>query len=98
MTEHARETTSAIFDLEPVDGSTLIVEKSNDAGEPEWEVIWRDDTAARRWYEPGDAEGQHWFRAHDEDPMELHQYLKYADAVHNLGPTIARLDGRDDED
>lgn len=90
--EHTRETTSAIFETEPADGSTLIIEKSNDSGLPEWEVIWRDDAEARRWYESGDIGGQHWFSAHDEDPMELHQYLKYADAVHNLGPQIARLD------
>ena len=89
--EHTREITSAIFETEPADGSTLIIEKSTDSGDPEWEVIWRDDAEARRWYD-SDARGQYWFRAPDEDPMELHQYLKYADAVHSLGSLIARLD------
>lgn len=87
--EHTRETTSAIFDTEPADGSTLVIRKSA-LGEPNWEVIWRNDTEARAWYD-GDPDGQHWFRDSDEDPMELHQYLKYADVVYNLGSEIARL-------
>jgi hypothetical protein len=91
--EHTRETTSAVFETEPADGSTLVLKKSA-LGEPEWEVIWRDDAEARRWHD-GAPDGQHWFRASDEDPMELHQYLKYADEVYNLGSLVARLDGGD---
>ncbi|MFY1686390.1 hypothetical protein [Plantactinospora sp. WMMB782] len=92
--EHPRETTSAVFETEPADGSTLVLRKSTFHGEPEWEVIWRDDAEARRWAGGGDPDGQHWFRASDEDAMELHQYLKYADEVYNLGSLVGRL-GKD---
>jgi hypothetical protein len=86
--QHTRETTSAVFETEPADGSTLVLKKSDGDGNPEWEVIWRDDAEARRWY-TDDPHGQHWFRDADEDPMELHQYLKYADEVYSLGSLVA---------
>jgi hypothetical protein len=95
--EHTRETTSAAFKTEPADGTTLVLKKTTYYGEPEWEVIWRDDKqAARTWDD--DARGQHWFRVADEDPMELHQYLKYADAVFALGEEVARFDGDEEGD
>jgi hypothetical protein len=87
--EHTRETTSAAFKEEPTDGARLVIYSED--GFREWEVIWRDDAAASKWYD-GDARGQHWFRANDEDPMELHQYLKYADVVFALGDELARFD------
>jgi hypothetical protein len=94
--EHTRETTSAAFKVEPSDGTALVILKSGADGEAEWVVIWRDDReAGRRWDD--DARGQHWFRADDEDPMEFHQYLKYADAVYALGEEIARFGDTDDE-
>lgn len=93
--EHTRETTSAAFKTEPADGTTLVLKKSTYDGEPDWEVIWRNDADADRWYD-GDADGQHWFRANDETPMELHQYLKYADAVYALGAEVARFAEPDD--
>jgi hypothetical protein len=89
--EHTRETTSAAFKTEPADGTRLIVHN----GDNEWEVIWRDDKYADEWYHGDAPEGDHWFRASDEDPMELHQYLKYADAVYALGAEVARFDGKE---
>ena len=86
MGEHSREVTAVL--AEPEDGARLVI--YSESGFHEWEVIWRDDDAASDWYD-GDARGQHWFRANDEDPMELHQYLKYADVVYALGAEVARF-------
>jgi hypothetical protein len=96
--EHTRETTSAAFKEEPADGTTLVLKKSGYEGEPDWEVIWRDDKYADEWHHGDAPEGEHWFRDTDEDPMELHQYLKYADAVFALGEELARFDVDDDGD
>ncbi len=76
--EHTRKTVEAAL-TEPPDGAALII----DNGDDEWRVIWRDDQAADEWYD-GDARGQHWWHATDEDPMELYQHLKYADRVFAL--------------
>lgn len=92
--EHTRETTSAAFKVEPPAGSRLVVY----SGANEWEVIWRDDKFADEWYHGEAPEGDHWFRDADEDPMELHQYLKYADVVYALGEEIARFGGEEEDD
>lgn len=82
--EHSEEVTAVITANEPPDGAYLVV----DSGDNDWKVIWRDDTAARAWYN-GDARGQHWLDDHDSDPMGLHQHVKYAYAVYALGEPLA---------
>ncbi len=55
-----------------------------------FKVIERDDTAARRQEaQPGD----HWFDVYTdcEDPMSLHEHLRYADAVYALGEKLAEF-------
>lgn len=82
--EHSEQITAVITDNEPADGSKLVVDK----GDGDWAVIWRDDAEADRWYD-GDARGQHWFDDEDQDPMGLHQHIKYAKAVYVLGGPLA---------
>jgi hypothetical protein len=93
MGEHSREVTAVL--AEPADGARLVIYAED--GFREWEVIWRNDAAASEWYD-GDARGQHWWRADDEDPMELHQYLKYAEVVFQLGPIVANFEDVSDDD
>lgn len=85
MGEHSRDVTAIITDNEPPNGTRLILDKGD-----EWIVIVRDDNEAQQW---GNFDDQRWFdAAHMEDePMELHQYLKYAEAVYTLGPKLANL-------
>lgn len=81
MKSHPESTTAALTDNEPPDGTKLVV-----IGEHTSKVIWRDDAAARSF----DAlNGEHWFDNHDEDPMVLHEHVKYADAVYALGEPLA---------
>jgi hypothetical protein len=79
---HSEAVTAVLTDHEPPDGTRLILEKSDG----EYQVIVRDDDAARSW----DAfEDDHWFGDAREDPMALHQHLKYARAVYALGEQLA---------
>lgn len=83
MGEHSRDVTAIITDNEPPNGTRLILDKGD-----EWIVIVRDDgEAAAHGYD----DDQRWFDAAEMDngPMELHQYLKYAEAVYALGPKLA---------
>lgn len=83
--ENPRDVTAVITANEPPDGTRLIIDKGD-----EWIVIVRDDNEAQQW---GNFDDQRWFDAADMDqePMELHQYLKYAEAVHALGEKLAEF-------
>ncbi len=81
---HDETVTAVLTANEPPNGTRLILNKGDD----EWVVIVRDDNEAQQW---GEFDDQHWFYAHDmeHDPMSLHQFLKYADAVYALGEKLA---------
>jgi hypothetical protein len=81
---HSEKVTAVVTDNEPPDGSKLVI-ISEDGGK----VIWRDDATAADSWGPGDPHKQRWFEDHDEDPMSLHEHLKYADAVYALGEPLA---------
>lgn len=85
--EHSRDVTATL--KEPKDGTYLVLDRGD-----EWIVIVRDDDAARGW---GQHPDERWFNAAqmDDGPMELHQYLKYAEAVYEIGKGIAVFAGRD---
>lgn len=83
MGEHSREVTAVL--AEPEDGTRLVV-----VGERESKVIWRDDAAARA--SSVYVSGEHWFDDPDDDPMELHEHVKYADVVYQLGPVVANFE------
>lgn len=87
MGEHSRDVTAVITAHEPPNGTRLIVDKGD-----EWIVIVRDDGEAKEWGIDAD-DDQHWFDAAemDSDPMELHQYLKCAEAVYALGKKLAEF-------
>ncbi len=80
---HSEQTTAALTANEPANGTVLVVEKG-----ATWHAIVRDDESAKEW---DAATGDHWFNAadSDEDPMSLHQHIKYADAVYALGEKLA---------
>ncbi len=81
---HSETVTAALTANEPLNGTKLIVEMGVD----EWKVIVRDDDAAKgQGAEPGD----HWFDGAEpsDEPMSLHQHIKYADAVYALGGKLA---------
>lgn len=82
--EHPESVTAAVTDNEPPNGTKLVV-ISEDGGK----VIWRDDAAGVEAYGPNDPYKQRWLEGHDEDPMALHEYLKYADAVYALSEPLA---------
>jgi hypothetical protein len=87
--EHGREVTETL--REPADGTYLVLDRGDD-----WRVIVRDDAeAASSWRQQPD---ERWFYADsmDDGPMELHQYLKYAEAVYEIGKAIAVFVGKDD--
>ena len=81
---HSVQTTAVLTAHEPANGTVLVLDRS----QGDYRVIWRDDAAADVWYD-GEADGQVWFNDPDEDPMVLHQHLKYADAVYALGEKLA---------
>lgn len=81
--QHAESVTAVLTSNEPANGSKLIVDKGDG-----WAVIWRDDAEADHWYD-GDARDQHWFGDPREDPMSLHEHVKYAVAVYALGEQLA---------
>lgn len=81
--EHPESVTAVITDNEPPNGTKLVV-----VGE-ESKVIWRDDAAGIQAYGKDDPYKQRWLDDHDEDPMSLHEHLKYADAVYALGEPLA---------
>lgn len=85
--EHDRKVTSAL--KEPADGTHLVLDRGD-----EWIVIVRDDGEARGW---GQHPDERWFDAaqRDDGPMELHQYLKYAEAVYEIGKTVAVFVGQE---
>ena len=78
---HSEDTTAILTKNEPSNGTHLILRKGGD-----WSVIVRDDDAARSW----DAmTGDHWFAGEGNDePMSLHQHLKYVDTVYSLGDPL----------
>jgi hypothetical protein len=86
MGEHSREVTAIITANEPPNGARLILDKGD-----EWIVIVRDDAEAKSW---GQEPDERWFNAAEmnDGPMELHQFLKYAEAVYALGNKLANLD------
>lgn len=83
---HSEKVTAVLTDNEPPDGTKLVV-----IGERESKVIWRDDAEAKLSWGADDPYGQHWFEDHDEDPMALHEHVKYADAVYALGEKLAQF-------
>lgn len=86
MRPHSEQTTLALVGgSEPGDGTRLVVEASSGAGGTEWKVIFRDDAEARRW---DSHEDDHWFDRFNDEPMGLHQHLRYARAVYRLGEQI----------
>lgn len=80
--EHSRETTALL--TEPNDGEKLVI----DLGDGEWRTIWRDDAAAKS---RGALDGERWFDDYRNDPMSLHEHIKYAVTVHTLGPVVANF-------
>lgn len=85
MGEHGRNVTAVITANEPPNGTRLIVDKGD-----EWVVIVRDDGEAQGWDQHPD---EVWFNAAaiDDGPMDLHQHLKYAEAVYALGEKLAEF-------
>lgn len=82
--EHPKTVTAVLTDNEPPNGSKVVV-ISEDGGK----VIWRDDSAGVQSYGQDDPYKQRWLEDHDEDPMALHEHIKYADAVYALGEPLA---------
>lgn len=83
---HSEATTAALTDNEPPNGTKLVV-----IGEHDSKVIWRDDSAQREAYGADDPYKQRWLEDHNEDPMSLHEHVKYADAVYALGEMLAKF-------
>jgi hypothetical protein len=85
MGEHSRDITAVITANEPANGTRLILDRGD-----EWIVIVRDDGEAQGW---GQEPDERWFNAAamNDGPMELHQYLKYAESVYALGNKLANL-------
>jgi hypothetical protein len=82
MTQHSPETTALL--VEPDDGAKLVI----DLGDGEWRTIWRDDHAARG---RGGLEDERWFDDYRNDPMSLHEHVKYAVTVYALGPVLVNF-------
>lgn len=80
---HPESVTAVLADNEPPDGTKLVVQQDGT-----YRVIVRDDASARSW---NSFEGDHWFGDPQEDPMSLHQQVKYADAVYALGDKLAEF-------
>ncbi len=82
---HSETVTAVLTANEPADGTKLVVERDG-----VFRVIDRDDAAAKRM---GAHPDDRWFDVYTdcEDPMSLHEQIKYADAVYALGEKLAAL-------
>lgn len=77
---HPTTVTDPFTASEPPNGTKLIL----NMGDGEWRVIYRDDSSTGPEYED-----ERWLASGDDEPMDLYQHIKYADAVYALGEPLA---------
>jgi hypothetical protein len=88
---HSEQTTAVLTANEPPNGTVLIARYPEGSSMHPYRVIWRDDDAQAEAYGYDDPYKQRWLEDPDDEPMALHEYLKYADAVYALGEKLAEF-------
>ncbi|MEU4558448.1 hypothetical protein AB0F72_08660 [Actinoplanes sp. NPDC023936] len=91
MPSHPESVTAVLTASEPPNGTVLVVQYDQDGSMPPYKVIWRDDDAQTEAYGPADKFKQRWLEDPDDEPMALHEYLKYATAVYALGEKLVEF-------